>query len=91
MWPDCKKCGGNKNLLFSLNILPITGLDKRLLGAAFYLQAAVFGKDYYDFGLLRPVGQDLGGFIYEAIRNLDIHTYQLMDTIQDRFFYIYSF
>jgi hypothetical protein len=32
------------------------------LGAAFYLQAAVFGKGYDDFGLLRPVGQDLGGF-----------------------------
>jgi hypothetical protein len=28
----------------------------------FYLQTAVFGKGYYDFGLPHPVGQDLGGF-----------------------------
>jgi hypothetical protein len=27
-----------------------------------YLQAAVFGKGHDDFRLLRPVGQDLGGF-----------------------------
>ncbi|MHB9291952.1 hypothetical protein Holit_01040 [Hollandina sp. SP2] len=33
------------------------------LDTAFYLQAAVLDKGYYDFGLLRPVGQDLGGFI----------------------------
>jgi hypothetical protein len=32
---------------------------------AFYLQAAVFRKGYYDdVGLLHPVGQDLGGFQY---------------------------
>jgi hypothetical protein len=37
-------------------------LDKGLLEAAFYLQAAVLGKGYDDFGILRPVGQDFGGF-----------------------------
>jgi hypothetical protein len=30
--------------------------------SALYLQAAVCGKGYNDVGLLRPVGQDLGGF-----------------------------
>jgi hypothetical protein len=44
---------------------PITGLNKGLLGAVFYLQAAVFGKGYDDFGLIRPVGQDLGGFKHD--------------------------
>jgi hypothetical protein len=29
---------------------------------AFHLQAAVLGEGYNDFGPLRPVGQDLGGF-----------------------------
>jgi hypothetical protein len=32
------------------------------LQTVFYLQAAVCGKGYDDFGLLRPVGQDLGSF-----------------------------
>jgi hypothetical protein len=32
------------------------------LEACFYLQATVLGQGYDDFGLLRPVGQDLGGF-----------------------------
>ncbi|MDR0720565.1 MAG: hypothetical protein LBF78_13080 [Treponema sp.] len=32
------------HLIFSISTIP--GLDKRLLEAVFYLQAAVFGKDY---------------------------------------------
>jgi hypothetical protein len=32
------------------------------LEAALYLQAAILDKGYYDFRLLCPVGQDLGGF-----------------------------
>jgi hypothetical protein len=32
------------------------------LQRAFYLQAAVFRQGYDNFGLLRPVGQNLGGF-----------------------------
>jgi hypothetical protein len=46
----------------SFNISPITGLDKGLLEAAFYLQVTVGGKGYDNLGLLRPIGQDLGGF-----------------------------
>jgi hypothetical protein len=37
-------------------------LDKGYLTAAFYPQAIVLDQGYYDFCLLGPVGQDLGGF-----------------------------
>jgi hypothetical protein len=36
--------------------------DNPPLIPAFHLQTAVLGKGYDDFGRLRPVGQDLGGF-----------------------------
>jgi hypothetical protein len=36
--------------------------ENQRLKTAFYLQAAVLGKGYDDFGLCCPVGQDLGVF-----------------------------
>jgi hypothetical protein len=38
------------------------GLQRTFRPGGFHLQAAVLSKGYYDLGLLRPVGQDLGGF-----------------------------
>jgi hypothetical protein len=40
---------------------------REYLQTALYLQAAVFRKGYDDFGFLRPVGQDLGGFLQYGV------------------------
>jgi hypothetical protein len=50
----------------SFNISPISDLDKGLLGAAFYLQVAVLGQGYDDFGLPIRFGHDLGGFQHDT-------------------------